>query len=348
MEVNDELAVLRRAIPAAIDAIAVGGRVVVESYHSLEDRIVKRAFAEATRSTVPEDLPFVPEGSAPALRLVTRGAEQADESEIAAEPTGRLGAAPRRRTRQSPIFPGEQLHEQHRRRIGPRAEPGRPSRPPSSGPGSPSSRTAGGSGRRGCPFVTLVSLVLLGGIVGLLCFNTQMQQASFAASTLEERAANLSAREQTLHSELQALRDPQHVALLAAQAGMVAPLDACTLRLGGAAAEATCTPGGSAATPPTRCSPAPPKPAVIDPAPQIVMVAAPADAKPREAQEPEPEPAGPRHGPRLTRIGAGDGDDDSPTRPPTPPHDPRTRTDSAATTEHPRGPRSPGSGSGSS
>jgi 16S rRNA (cytosine1402-N4)-methyltransferase len=86
MEVNDELAVLRRAIPAAIDAIAVGGRVVVESYHSLEDRLVKRAFAEATRSTVPEDLPFVPEGSAPALRLVTRGAERADETEIQKNP----------------------------------------------------------------------------------------------------------------------------------------------------------------------------------------------------------------------------------------------------------------------
>jgi 16S rRNA (cytosine1402-N4)-methyltransferase len=86
MEVNDELAVLRRAIPAAIDAIAVGGRVVVESYHSLEDRLVKRAFAEATRSTVPVDLPFVPEGSAPALRLVTRGAERADETEIQQNP----------------------------------------------------------------------------------------------------------------------------------------------------------------------------------------------------------------------------------------------------------------------
>ena len=62
MEVNDELAVLRRALPAAIDAIAVGGRVVVESYHSLEDRLVKRAFADATRSDVPDDLPFVPGG----------------------------------------------------------------------------------------------------------------------------------------------------------------------------------------------------------------------------------------------------------------------------------------------
>lgn len=86
MEVNDELAVLRRAIPAAIDAINVGGRVVVESYHSLEDRLVKRAFTAATRLDVPDDLPFIPEGSEPSFRNVTRGAEQADEHEIEQNP----------------------------------------------------------------------------------------------------------------------------------------------------------------------------------------------------------------------------------------------------------------------
>lgn len=86
MEVNDELAVLRRAMPAALAAISVGGRVVVESYHSLEDRIVKRAFVDASRSTVPVDLPFVPEGMEPAWHLVTRGAERADAEEIAANP----------------------------------------------------------------------------------------------------------------------------------------------------------------------------------------------------------------------------------------------------------------------
>ena len=86
MEVNDELAVLRRAMPAAIDVIGVGGRVVVESYHSLEDRLVKRAFTAVTRLDVPEDLPFLPEGSEPFLRLVTRGAEVADEHEIEQNP----------------------------------------------------------------------------------------------------------------------------------------------------------------------------------------------------------------------------------------------------------------------
>jgi 16S rRNA (cytosine1402-N4)-methyltransferase len=86
MEVNDELATLRRALPAAIDAISVGGRVVVESYHSLEDRLVKQAFTEVTRSTVPHDLPFVPEGQEPALRLVTRGAERAGAAEAEVNP----------------------------------------------------------------------------------------------------------------------------------------------------------------------------------------------------------------------------------------------------------------------
>jgi 16S rRNA (cytosine1402-N4)-methyltransferase len=86
MEVNDELVVLRRALPAAVDAIRVGGRVVVESYHSLEDRLVKQTFAAATRSDVPPDLPFIPEGHEPGLRLVTRGAEQAGPEEIAANP----------------------------------------------------------------------------------------------------------------------------------------------------------------------------------------------------------------------------------------------------------------------
>src|SRR5512139_2789361 len=86
IEVNDELSVLERAIPAAIGAIGVGGRVVAMSYHSLEDRIVKQAFAEVTRSDVPPDMPFVPEGHEPALRLVTRGAEKASEAEIAENP----------------------------------------------------------------------------------------------------------------------------------------------------------------------------------------------------------------------------------------------------------------------
>lgn len=108
MEVNDELAVLRRALPAAIDAIAVGGRVVVESYHSLEDRLVKQAFTAATRTDVPEDLPFVPEGHEPELRLVTRGAERAGPAETEVNPRAasvRLRAV--ERVRPSSTRPGK-------------------------------------------------------------------------------------------------------------------------------------------------------------------------------------------------------------------------------------------------
>lgn len=83
IEVNDELGVLRRAIPAALDAIGVGGRVVVMSYQSLEDRIVKQTFTKATTSTAPHDLPVVPLEHLPKFSLVTRGSEQATEGEIA-------------------------------------------------------------------------------------------------------------------------------------------------------------------------------------------------------------------------------------------------------------------------
>lgn len=73
------------------------------------------------------------------------------------------------------------------------------------------------------PFVTLVSLVLVGGIVGLLLFNTSMQQASFAVSSLENQAETLAAREQTLRMELDELRNPQRVATEAQAMGMVIP-----------------------------------------------------------------------------------------------------------------------------
>src|SRR5690242_9155156 len=86
IEVNDELGVLRRAIPAALDSIDVGGRVVVMSYHSLEDRMVKQAFVDRTRSKAPVDLPVVPEEHQPELRLITRGSEKATAAEIAENP----------------------------------------------------------------------------------------------------------------------------------------------------------------------------------------------------------------------------------------------------------------------
>ncbi|MDO9378773.1 MAG: 16S rRNA (cytosine(1402)-N(4))-methyltransferase RsmH [Nocardioidaceae bacterium] len=84
IEVNDELGVLRRAVPASLARVAVGGRVVSLAYHSLEDRIVKRAFTEVTTSVAPPDLPVVPPELRPRFRLLTRGAEVASPEEITA------------------------------------------------------------------------------------------------------------------------------------------------------------------------------------------------------------------------------------------------------------------------
>lgn len=86
IEVNSELEVLQRAVPSAVGALAIGGRIVVLAYHSLEDRIVKRTFAAGTKSSTPPDLPVELPGHGPTLRLLTRGAEQASESEIRENP----------------------------------------------------------------------------------------------------------------------------------------------------------------------------------------------------------------------------------------------------------------------
>jgi 16S rRNA (cytosine1402-N4)-methyltransferase len=86
IEVNGELDALRRVLPAALDAIGVAGRLVVLAYHSLEDRLVKRALVEGASSRTPAGLPVELPGYEPRWRLLTRGAESAGEQEIAANP----------------------------------------------------------------------------------------------------------------------------------------------------------------------------------------------------------------------------------------------------------------------
>lgn len=100
IEVNDELGALERALPAALESVDVGGRILVLAYHSLEDRAVKRALARGAVSSAPVGLPVEPETHTPYLRLLTRGAEQAGEAERAANPRSasvRLRAAERLR-----------------------------------------------------------------------------------------------------------------------------------------------------------------------------------------------------------------------------------------------------------
>ena len=85
-EVNGELDCLRAAIPAALDALRPGGRIAVEAYQSLEDRIVKGYFTDAIASRTPEGLPMELPGYEPLFTSLTRGAERADEHELELNP----------------------------------------------------------------------------------------------------------------------------------------------------------------------------------------------------------------------------------------------------------------------
>jgi len=98
IEVNAELQALEAVLPAAVDALAVGGRIAVLSYHSLEDRLSKRVLTAGARSSTPVGLPVELPEHAAYLRLLTRGAEEPSAEEISANPraaSARLRAAER-------------------------------------------------------------------------------------------------------------------------------------------------------------------------------------------------------------------------------------------------------------
>jgi 16S rRNA (cytosine1402-N4)-methyltransferase len=98
IEVNDELGTLRRALPAALGLLAVGGRVVVLAYHSLEDRIVKRELVRLSTDQTPPRLPVPASVTTAQFRLLTRGAERPDSEEVTGNPraaSARLRAAER-------------------------------------------------------------------------------------------------------------------------------------------------------------------------------------------------------------------------------------------------------------
>ena len=121
------------------------------------------------------------------------------------------------------------------------------------------------------PFVALVSMVLLSGVVGLLLFNTSMQQASFAATALEGQANTLAARQQTLQMDLDRLRNPQRIAKAAVGLGMVQAGNPAFLDL--ATGEVRGVPSAADGTTSLRINPLPPKkPAILAPTPHVVTV----------------------------------------------------------------------------
>lgn len=121
------------------------------------------------------------------------------------------------------------------------------------------------------PFVLFVSVILLLGVVGLLMFNTSMQQASFTMGTYQERATRLAAREEQLTAELEDLRDPEKLGRKAQREGMVLPT--CTGYLhrdSGRVTGELCA--AERGTDPRLGVEVPPLPKVLDPDPVVVHV----------------------------------------------------------------------------
>ncbi len=158
------------------------------------------------------------------------------------------------------------------------------------------------------PFVSLVSVLLVAGVVGLLLFNTSMQQASFDSTRLEEQAAALSAREEALQMELERLRDPQRLASQAHRHGMVPATSAAFLDL------ETGEVSGPKPTPASREQrlglnpPRTRRPPVLDPPPNVVVGQSPADRGDAAVQGP---PAGTTRGAGATGAPRGTGGADA-------------------------------------
>ncbi len=145
------------------------------------------------------------------------------------------------------------------------------------------------------PFLLVVSMVAVGGIVGLLLFNTSMQQASFAATSLQHESDTLLARQQSLQTQLDRLRDPQVIALKAQRMGMVLPGSPAVLDLGTGRILGTPTPA-TRLDPLRLLAPPPVKPAELDPR-------GPRGRRTADHAVPPPRGFVGQHGPRFTRAG---------------------------------------------
>jgi cell division protein FtsB len=131
------------------------------------------------------------------------------------------------------------------------------------------------------PFLLLVSMLAVGGIVGLLLFNTSMQQASFAATDLQHQADTLEARQQSLQMQLARLRDPQTIALKAQRMGMVLPTSPAVLDL--RSGKVLGQPAPATGLDRLRLlAPPPTKPAELDPPAHVTVIHAPAHGSGRE------------------------------------------------------------------
>jgi hypothetical protein len=134
-------------------------------------------------------------------------------------------------------------------------------------------RTLGRTQAARTPFAVLVIAMLAAGVVGLLMFNTNMQQASFRATALQREAADLSAKQQSLNMDLDQLRDPQRLAVAAKALGMVAPAQPAFVRLSDGRVLGTPVPASTADSVRIGSLPSA-KPRSINPPPIVIKVPA--------------------------------------------------------------------------
>lgn len=153
------------------------------------------------------------------------------------------------------------------------------------------------------PFVILVSMLLVGGVVGLLLFNTSMQQASFAENKLQDQATNLAARQQTLTLEIQRMQDPQTIAEKAQKLGMVYPGVPAFLDVPSGKVDGTPTPADRSATPPLYAHISKPRAARVPLTSSATKPAAtkPTATKPTATKPAADTPAGATAGRRTSR-----------------------------------------------
>lgn len=147
------------------------------------------------------------------------------------------------------------------------------------------------------PFLVVVSMLAVGGIIGLLLFNTSMQQASFAATDLQRQADALQAQEQTLQMQLDHLRDPQAIGLKAQRMGMVLPTSPAVLDLRTGKVLGDPTPA-TRLDPLRLLAPPPAKPAELDPPAHVTVVRTPANHSAKHS---------PKNSARNTARGSHDG-----------------------------------------